>query len=392
TGLFVAILLPLTLFFVGLRSTRKREFAADAGAVALTQDPPAMISGLARISRNNKKPLEYSALVEWFSTHPSTRKRIRALASAARLDTIEQERSCASDDPGDPYTLPADDTAIFTLGWQNANAARYSWAVLFATSGVGLLTTWLLDEFAGVGVRQLLAGIVLGCALAKLLAAAVMSGNYAHLRRKLARKLGVGGQLVGLAADSVPHVYNGFRFSDAGFLSFQGERLCYRSERTTIALNPTDVVEVGMIAAAPSSWRRMQPIVRFRPPESGEVKSIILHPVEWGATPRRLLHSIERWKATASSSESTTISGFDEVAGRPFQVPTVAKTARGFKIPGAITMVGAVLAGWMLRAESWPVWYALAVTACTYTFMFLPALLYRPSSLPPILAARTGGD
>jgi Zn-dependent protease with chaperone function len=389
-GLFLALLLPLIVFFTALHGARKREFAADAGSVALTGDSRAMIGALARISRHNGTPLDRNRVAEWFSTHPATQKRIRALAAAARLEPAEVEALCNTlcndDDPGLCYTLPpADGDMIFTLAWQRANAVRYSWTALLGASVAGLLVAGLLDKFAGSGLPQMLAGIALGCAVTKVFASSVMSAGYARLGLKLARKLGAGGQLVGLAIDNEPRVYSGFRFSDTGFLSFQGGRLCYLSERTTILLNPADVLDVSMVAAAPSSWRRLQPMVRFRSGESPDVKAIILHPVSWGATPRRLFRAIARWRATSTSAESTSISGFTPVAGQPFHVPTLAQVARGFRIPGAVTLVGTCLAGWFIRLDLWPVWLALAITACAYTFMFLPAMLYRPSSLPPAL-------
>jgi Zn-dependent protease with chaperone function len=392
-GLIVALLAPLIVFFTAMYGARKREFAADAGAVALTGDPRALISALARIARNNRKPLELSAVVEWFSTHPSTRKRIRALALAGRLETAEVEKLCGTDDPGERYAPPpGDGGAIFTLAWQKASAARYAWAAVFGASGAGLFVAWLLNAFTGAGGAQLAGGIIFGCAINKVLAATVMSSNYARLRRKLAVKLGAGGQLVGLAVDSEPRVYNGYRFSDAGFLSFEGGRLCYRSEKMAIGLNPADVVEVSMVAAAPSSWRRFQPMVRFRQGESGAVNAFILHPVEWGATPQRLLQDIERWRAAATSTESTSISGFQGIAGQPFRVPTIAQTVRGFRIPGSVTLLGAGVAGWFFRTEFWPAWYALAITACAYTFMFLPAMLYRPSSPSPVPTRRVDAE
>lgn len=392
-GLFVALLVPSIVFFTALHGARKREFAADAGSAALTGDARAMISALARIARKNEKPIDSNRFAEWFSTHPSTRKRIHRLAAAARLETQEIETLCSSDDPGVCYTLPPEDSGtIFSLAWQNANAARYSWTVLLSASGAGLLVALLLEKYAGNGFPQLLGGVVLGCALTKVLAAAIMSGGYARLGRKVARKLGVSGQLVGLAVDSEPRVYNGFRFSDTGFLSFQGGRLCYQSERTTIFLHPADVVEVGMVAAAPSSWRRLQPIVRFRSGESAEVKAFILHTLDWGATPTRLLRSIARWRATATSSESTSISGFHAIPGQPFNIPTIFQVARGLQIPGVVTLFGASLAGWFWGTESWPAWYALGITACAYAFMFLPSMLYRPSSLPPALTPRVDAD
>ena len=389
----LAVLVPLIIFFSALHGARKREFAADAGSAALTGDPRSMISALAKITRRNGRPLDCHPVLEWFSTHPSTEKRIRALAAIARLDTAELAALRDSDELGAGYPLPAEEVgAVFTLAWQNANAARYTWTVLLGASGAGLLVAWLLDKFAGSGFTQLLGGILLGCAITKALAAMVMSVNYARLKWKLAAKLGVIGQLVGLAVDSEPRLYNGYRFSDAGFLSFEDGSLCYRSERTTIRLNTGDVLDVSMVAAAPSSWRRMQPMVRIRPGESGDANAFILHPVEWAATPRRLFRSIERWRAAGASAESTSISGLNAVAGKPFHVPSLTGTARGFRIPGTVTLVGATLAGWFFRTESWAAWYALLITAGAYTFLFLPALLYRPSALPPPLTPRIDTD
>ena len=250
-----------------------------------------------------------------------------------------------------------------------------------SASAGGLLIAGLLDQVAGTRTPSNLSSVSSSDArLTKLLAAGAMSSNYARLARKLAGKLAVRGQLVGLAVDSEPRLYNGFRFSDAGFVSFEGGRFCYRSERTMIRLNPADVVDVRMVAASPSSWRRLQPMVRFREPESGDLSAFILHPVEWGATPSRLFQSIEQWRTTEVSSEGTSISGLTATAGQPFHVPTIAETMRGFRIPGGVTLVGATLAGWFFRGESWTAWFALIITAASYLFMYLPAMLYRPAN------------
>jgi Zn-dependent protease with chaperone function len=391
-GLFVAMLLPIAVFFVSLHGTRKREFAADAGAVALTGDPRAMISSLARIARNNG-PMQMNAMAEWFSSHPTTPKRIRALAAAARLDPAEVENLCSSDDPGERYELPQekDVAPIFTPAWQKVNAGIYGWVVIFSSCGAGLFVAWLLERstrtrFGGYGVAQLLGGIALGCIVTKALAAASMSSNYARLRRRLEARLGFSGKLVGLAIDSEPRLYNGFRFSDAGLLRFNRGRLCYQSERIAIELNPADVVEVAMVAASPSTWMRQAPMVRFRQPESGSLQSFILHPVAWLPRQRRLLKSIERWRATGRSPESTpertSISGFNPVAGQPFTNPTIAEMARGFLVPGCATLGAAILTRWNLRADWGYVGCALVVAACSHAFLYLPAMLYRAPALP----------
>ena len=382
-GLLVAMLLPIAVFFASLRGMRKREFAADAGAAALTSDPRAMISSLARIARNHGL-LEMNAVAEWFSSHPSTAKRIGALAAAARLSAAEVESLRNNDDRGDSYELSQEPNAgaIFSPAWQKVNAGIYGWVVIFSSSGSGLFVAWLLDRltgtrFGGFGIVQVASGIVLGCIATKALAAASMTNNYRRLHGKLESRIGVSGQLVGLAMDDEPRLYNGFRFSDAGLLRFERGRLCYRSERVSIALHPADVVEVSMVAASPSTWLRQAPMVRFRRPESGDLQAFILHPVEWLPAQRQLLKSIERWRATQNSTESTSISGFDPIAGQPFTNPTIFEMARGFLVPGCVTLAAAILIRWTLGAEWQLVVCALAVAACAHAFLFLPAMLYR---------------
>jgi len=392
-GLFAAVLLPIAVFVAGLRGMRKCEFAADANAAALTGDPRAMISSLARIARKNGSA-NMNAVAEWFSSHPSTLKRIRALAAAARLDAAEVDSLCNQDDRGDRYQLPQEesDGPIFTPGWQTVNAGIYGWVTILGSCGAGLSIAWLLIRFGAFnageyGVVQVIAGIAIGCIFTKGLAATLMAMNYARLRRKLQAKLGIGGQLVGLAMDGEARLYNGFRFSDAGLFRFERGRLCYQSERVTIALNPADVAETGMVAASPSNWIRKQPMVRFRQPETGKMLAFILHPVDWLPAQRLLLRSIERWRVTEGSQEKTSISGFNPGGGQPFTNPTFAGTARGFLVPGCVTFVAAVSGSAVLDAQWWYAGCALAVAASSYAFMLLPALLYRSPALPPELSA-----
>ncbi|MGA3372324.1 MAG: M48 family metalloprotease [Terracidiphilus sp.] len=111
-GFCVATLIPLAVFFVSLRNARRHEFAADAGAVALCGDPRAMIASLAKVSRNNNTPLEWNALVECLAPHPSTHKRILALAAAGRIDAPELAALCSSNDPGEHYELPQETAGV----------------------------------------------------------------------------------------------------------------------------------------------------------------------------------------------------------------------------------------------------------------------------------------
>lgn len=388
-GLFMALLLLLTILFAALHRARKHEFAADASAAALTGDPRAMISGLARVARSNNIPLEMNAAAEWLSTHPSTGKRIRTLAFAARLGANEVDALCGSDDPGASYELPPPASAgpIFTPAWQKINAGVYGWTALLGASCAGLSVAWLLDQSGWTVAVQLLVGIALGCLLTKGLAATVMASNYARLRRKLEARLGVSGQLVGLAVDSEPRVYGGRRFSDAGLLWFAEGRLCYRSERTTIELNPANVVEVAMLAASPANWLREVPMVRFRRPESGDPESsdiaaFILHPLDWLPAQRRLLKSIERWRATQTSAEPTSIGGLNRIEGRPFPRIRIAALVPALGISAGAALMPAIASVFILHATWGFVGCAVAIAASAQIFMFLPSMLYRPPSPP----------
>jgi heat shock protein HtpX len=387
-GLAAAMIFPIAIYFATLRGSRKREFAADASAAALTADARAMISSLARIGRNNDAPLDMNAIVEWFSSHPSTPRRIEALAVAARLSDSSVKTLCSTDDPGEHYEIPAKESNgrdLFTPAWQRSNAGIYGWLVIFGSCGAGLLVAWLLERFTRFGIVPMLGGLVLGCALTKGTSAAAMSRSYGRLRRKLAAKLGVDGQIVGLAPDSEARIYGSYRFSDAGLVRFENGRLFYQSERIAIALNPADVVEVGTVAAAPSNWFRRQPMVRFRNPESGQTEAFILHTLDWLATQGRLLRSIERWRAHETSPENTSIRGLIAVDSQTFRNPTIAQAARGFLFTGGMALAADIATCLILRLDWQYVAVALSVTASAYASMLFPAMMYRPPLLSPEL-------
>ena len=381
-GLMAGILIPLAVLFASLRLARRREFAADMASATLTADPRAMISSLARISRSNNTPLVMNPIAEWFSSHPSIHKRIHALAAAARLGTSDLATLTTTDDPGQPYQLPQEPATgqIFTPAWQTANAGIYGWFVLLGSSCVSVLVVWLLNQTAWPGALRIFAGIALACLVTKGLGAAFLSSNYARIRRKLAAKLGGTGQFVGFAVDTEPRMYSGRRFADAGLVSFAEGRLCYRSERTSVALNPADVVEVVMVAASPTNWIRPVPLVSFRRPESAEIEGFILHPVSWLPSQRRLFKAIQRWKVEQASSEPTSIDGFERIAGQPWPKVRLASLKLAFGISGGATLIAAVAlilashAGWSILG------YTLAITWCVQIFMFLPSLLFHPSA------------
>ena len=392
-GLYTAMAVPIAVYLASLYGSRSREFTADAYSAALTGDPRSMISALAKVGRSNGHPLDMPPMLEWFSSHPATRRRIKALAASGRVEAAEVETLTNHDQPGEHYEVAEgqDGREVFTLAWQRTNAGIFSWTVILCSGGAGLVVAWIAQRITGFGIESIVGGLVLGCLLTKGAAAYVMSRNYARLRRELETKLGAEGQLVGLAPEGRAGIYNSFRFSDAGLLRFDHGRLCYRSERTTIALNAADVQQVGMVAAAPSNWFRRQPMVEFRDPQSGQSHAFILHTLGWLATQRKLFGSIKRWKATAESQEPTMIAGFNPAAGQPFDTPGIASLMQGLLVTSGIALVAAIVACLALRADSRYIVFALAITACDYISMLLPAMTYRTEAGPGDAAPASEG-
>lgn len=103
-GLIFAILSPIIAQLIQLAISRRREFFADAGAVAITRQPDGLISALKKIA-SDREPLEVAnkatahlyienpfkdkakSGVSWFAnlfnTHPPLEERLKALAKMA---------------------------------------------------------------------------------------------------------------------------------------------------------------------------------------------------------------------------------------------------------------------------------------------------------------------
>jgi len=92
-AIVLAILAPIIVKLVQLSISRKREYAADAGAVEFTRYPPGLINALKKIKQENEEPMKVpdavapmffsdttkQRLAEMFQTHPPINKRIAVL-------------------------------------------------------------------------------------------------------------------------------------------------------------------------------------------------------------------------------------------------------------------------------------------------------------------------
>ena len=101
--LFLIILAPLSATLIQLALSRTREYAADQGAVAITQNPLALAQALEKLETLGEQipmngnpafsplliinPLSAEGLQALFRTHPPTEERIRRLREMAKTET-----------------------------------------------------------------------------------------------------------------------------------------------------------------------------------------------------------------------------------------------------------------------------------------------------------------
>jgi Zn-dependent protease with chaperone function len=261
------------VLFLFLIFSRRNEFAADAGALKLTGDPAAMITGLARITRLNTMPLQWGKLDEKVLTHPSTLRRMAHLARIggipeSRLPELMAESEAA---PTDIYAIPESalrSGKIFSTRFKAQLSWKYSWIRLFVLAGVPCAIAAFIGavDFTGTARSWALAvGIVAAIAASLALANFYPMAGMRKLERLLRAKLRTngaiesvrGGVFVSLSPDSSPRVYEGNWSWDIGILTLLGDRLQYRGEESSFVLPRNQITKIGL-GAGPVGWFKTQ--------------------------------------------------------------------------------------------------------------------------------------
>jgi len=292
-GVILAIVTLLPLFW-----SRRFEYAADAGAVALTGDPRSAISALFKLSSLNMMPLHWSKWSEKWLTHPSSLRRAQGIARKAGIPLEQiQEIAAASVAQADHYILPATvapGAKILSTQKKLKISVRATLAMLEAMILVPAAFAWLARHFASDPVlhRTLyLAGPVAAFAAYFVLA------NYAPLSglRKLIvalkaklQKEGVeanawGGISVGFAPAASPRIYELSANWDMGSLFIRSDRLCYYGEETKFALRRGEVSAIVLGPGVPGMLTTRRIYIAWKDVDLGRSGTFNLGCIEGGS-------------------------------------------------------------------------------------------------------------
>ena len=245
--------------------SRRFEYSADAGAVALTGDPGAAISALFKLSELNMMPTQWSHWREKWLTHPSTLRRANAIAGQAGI-LLEQVPQIALQGAAEApaYVIPptaAPGAKLHTSQRTRSIALKLGFALialfafipsLFSLAAVhsAPLINWIL--FAAAPLATLAAFLVLSNYSVRL-----ARGNIVpSLKKKFAdQSIQVdswNGVFVNFSPAAMPLLYDGNATWDIGYLFLGSDRLCYWGEETRFALRRDQITAIHLGNGIPS--------------------------------------------------------------------------------------------------------------------------------------------
>lgn len=377
--------------------SRKNERAADAAAGALTRDPESMISGLMKISHLNLTPLRWSKAHELLLTHPSTMRRIEALAGHFGITKEELTRLTeTSEDDGNFYSFPTSkelEKNVFTSLQKGAISQKNSLLVLFTIALGPLfalrLYTWIVP--LGGGWTLYLAGVLITATLLLLLLNYSTLFGYLNLRVRLKDRFSQEGIdihdediFIGFAPDAEPRAYEGHSIWDIGFLRLSRDRLTYLGDQAQFML-PRERIRTINLGKGHPSWHPISRILVRWQHSSGEERTFSI--LAYSDTSRkcdrvtcRLKEQIEKWLVDGEAAVISSLARSD-LGDPPDDKVTSASPKAGIR-PGSLLVI-------FLLTSSLSIWigslsglhgyigYVLFTVACGFLFLFLPTIRYR---------------
>lgn len=400
---FLAPALPLLgLPFFYLLS-RRFEHVADAGAVALTGDPEATITGLTRLSELNLMPMQWSRLEESLLTHPSMLHRVQAIAKRNDISPEHLETLLRSPVADDYYPLPpaaSNAERVFSTTYKADRLARMSWTLIATMILPSVVAGWLANTLPGDSpLRWLLYVVGLVASILAYLAVVEWGSlwGYEGLRRQLWDKLlprdtpEAEFTFVSFVPEDRPRSYEGFSEWDLGFLRLTGDRLVYLGEQTRFVLRRDQITEIRYSAGLPS-WKPLPRIaIAWRDVATGRIGVFTLRPMAVRSLTQmrreieRLSQRLQTWRNQPMSYEIPPADIAEPGSPDLGAVTGVSPALHGSFVAlyrtlmtlGLLAAGAAILAGLSFSDLTDAGWYVLLVAGILTVFQWIPYRRYR---------------
>jgi Zn-dependent protease with chaperone function len=279
------LLLALPWFLLWpLAHLRRFAPALDAGAVAVTGDPEALITALHKLHRHGLLPL-------WAGPRPETAtlllRRLEAIAGRENIPRDRLEEILAGAGTGreqyDPLPAPAavagsaaaGPERLFSSALRKRVVRRLNWMLTAAFVLTPPLAGLVAEQTGASGWGRwavYAGGLAATLALYLLVTRRGAAGTFDWLRRQLRAKIGregigideEGGVFVGFAPEPYPRLYESFYDWDVGFLFLTADRLCYVGEQARFALQRGQITAVRLGPGGPSWFRTRRVYITWR--------------------------------------------------------------------------------------------------------------------------------
>jgi hypothetical protein len=375
------LVVALVLAFKAWR--RSEERAADRDSIRWSQEPEALISGLARASLSGGMPLHWGAPISWMLSHPSTSERMSLIAAAGGVpeSRIPELIRQAQADADDHYEIPAivPDGAAFSPVLRQQLSGTLTLYALAAPVILGVGIAWALEKagFDGISVFALGAP---GSMAAFYIGYEMIVGKIRESVRLRAVAKNGGGIFVGLSPSPEPRIYDGMYHYDFGLVRFSPGELEFTGDRTRFTLDSRRVEHLRL-GDGPRHWTPRKVVyVECRNPD-GTSTAFSLQSFEariwpWTVIAARDLYAkIESWREQPVPAIPPPLPcDVPRISGEPDRSAGLSKVARSVTIYAGVGMTVTSVFG-MANLERGFDWQPALLCAALAAFAAWPQIM-----------------
>ncbi len=402
------VLAGVVLFYM---VSRQFERTADAAAVQLTGDAESLIRALAKLASINRFPMHWGRLQGLTLSHPSTLRRVEAIARGAgipddRLHQLLNATAGKDEENLDHYCIPpsaAPGGKVFSSVYKAKISQRFAWSLIAACTLLPASAAFLAlradRQVACWGI--LAAGLITTVLLALWITNIGALWGKSALKRKILERLESEGwaprewdsAFVGLSPGNSPRLYESNFSWDVGFIILVGDAFCYLGEETRFSLKRDQIVDIRLRPGFPSWWPTQWIYISWKDEGNGATSWVNLGPYD-SASARKLYTAtstlrrrLQAWLGEKSSSAST--APRLELPGSPAFGAVTSQSPRQFGIPrryvgdaalmGPVSVLVASVFGLWESPGAWAVIYTMFVAVSVAMGLRVPLSLYSDS-------------